>query len=61
MQQESINSSVIIELDCYRSGRARAPAHDQEDGPTPKGAEEALKEVARHLLMAVRVITARKN
>jgi hypothetical protein len=35
--------------------------HIREALPTPKDAEDALNEVARHLLMAVRVITARKN
>jgi hypothetical protein len=61
MQIESTNPREIIDLDAYRTHRVRVPLHIREVLPTPKDAEEALNEVARHLLMAVRVITARKN
>lgn len=61
MQIESTNPREIIDLDAYRTRRVRVPLHIREALPAPKDAEEALNEVARHLLMAVRVITARKN
>jgi len=61
MQRESSKSREIIDLDAYRTRRVRVPLHIREALPAPKDAEEALNEVARHLLMAVRVITARKN
>jgi hypothetical protein len=61
MRSEITKSKEVIDLAAYRSSRTRVPIHIKEAGPTPKDAEEALSEVARHLLMAVRVITARKN
>lgn len=61
MRSESTNTKAVIDLSAYRTSRVRVPIHIKEAGPTPKDAEEALTEVARHLLMAVRVITARKN
>jgi hypothetical protein len=51
----------IIDLAAYRARRVRIPIHLEEAGPAPKDAEAALNEVARHLLMAVRVITSRNN
>lgn len=61
MRIESRNKKTVIDLSAYRTRRVRVPIHIKEAGPAPKDAEEALNEVARHLLMAVRVITARKN
>lgn len=61
MRSEITEPKEVIDLAAYRAGRVRVPIHIQEAGPAPKDAEEALNEVARHLLMAVRVITARKN
>lgn len=61
MQHESTNQKEVTDLTAYRARRVRVPIHIKEAGPTPKDAEEALNEVARHLLMAVRVITARKS
>jgi hypothetical protein len=61
MRSEITSQKDIIDLDAYRARKVRVPLHIREALPTPKDAEEALNEVARHLLMAVRVITARKN
>jgi hypothetical protein len=60
MQSEITNPIEIIDLTAYRTHRVRVPLHLREALPAPKDAEDALNEVARHLLMAVRVITARK-
>lgn len=61
MRSETTKPREVIDLAAYRTRRVRVPIHLKEAGPAPKDAEEALNEVARHLLMAVRVITARKN
>jgi hypothetical protein len=61
MQSETTSQRDVIDLNAYRTRRVRVPLHIREALPTPKDAEEALNEVARHLLMAVRVITARKT
>ncbi len=61
MRSEIRKQKDVIDLSAYRARRVRVPIHLQEAKPAPKDAEEALNEVARHLLMAVRVITARKN
>lgn len=61
MQSEITKPKEVTDLATYRTRKIRVPIHLKEALPTPKDAEEALNEVARHLLMAVRVITARKN
>lgn len=61
MRSEITKPKTVIDLAAYRTRRVRVPIHLKEAGPTPKDAEEALSEVARHLLMAVTVITSRKN
>lgn len=61
MRSEITSQKDIIDLDTYRTHKVRVPLYIREAIPTPKDAEEALNEVARHLLMAVRVITSRKN
>ena len=61
MRSEITKPKEVTDLAAYRTRRVRVPIHLKEAAPTPKDAEEALNEVARHLLMAVRVITARKN
>ncbi len=62
MRRETAKTDEIIDLAAYRAGKRRAPKiPTREPRPTPEDAEEALNEIARHLLMAVRVITARKN
>jgi hypothetical protein len=48
----------VIDLSAYRRRRVKAPA--AREAPAPKDAEQALKEIARYLLMAVCVITDRK-
>jgi len=61
MQRESTKARAVIDLSAYRTSRVRVPIHIREAKPAPKDAEEALNEVARHLLMAVRVITSRRQ
>ncbi|MGF6974920.1 hypothetical protein QFZ94_003370 [Paraburkholderia sp. JPY465] len=50
----------VVDLSEYRARRTRAPLHVREDAPAPMDPEEALAEIAHHLMMAVRVITGRK-
>jgi hypothetical protein len=45
-------------MDLYRQRRL-ASAPEQQESPEP--AEEALNEIARYLLMAVKVITSRRH
>lgn len=61
MQREITKQDEIIDLAAYRTSKRRIPIHLREARPAPKDAEEALNEIARHLLMAVRIITARKT
>lgn len=61
MRSEITKPKEVIDLAAYRTKRVRMSIHIREAGPAPKDAEDALNEVARHLLMAVRVITSRIN
>jgi hypothetical protein len=53
------NEKTIFSMDLYRQRRAAALQKPDQESTEP--AEEALNEIARYLLMAVRVITSRRH
>jgi hypothetical protein len=57
MPPASTNEKTIVSMDLYRQRRAVESKRQESTDP----AEEALNEIARYLLMAVRVITARRH
>jgi hypothetical protein len=57
MPPASTNEKTIISMDLYRQRRAAESKRQESTDP----AEEALNEIARYLLMAVRVITSRRH
>ena len=60
MQSESIKTREVTDLATYRTRKVRVPADLREAIQSQKDAEDALSEIARHLLNAVRVITSRR-
>lgn len=58
MPPASTNEKTIVSMDLYRQRRAVADSKPKE---STDPAEEALNEIARYLLMAVRVITSRHH
>jgi hypothetical protein len=57
MRPASTNEKNVVDIDFYRQRRTAVPERQESTDP----AEEALNEIARYLLMAVRVITARRH
>jgi transcriptional regulator with XRE-family HTH domain len=51
------NLEPLANIDFYRQRRTAVPERQESTDP----AEEALNEIARYLLMAVRVITSRRH
>jgi hypothetical protein len=59
MRPASTNEKTIVSMDLYRQRRSATAAPKLQEPPEP--ADEALSEIARYLLMAVRVITSRHH
>jgi hypothetical protein len=57
MPPASTNEKTIVSMDLYRQRRTVESKQKESTDP----AEEALNEIARYLLMAVRVITSRRH
>jgi hypothetical protein len=57
MLPASTNEKTVIDIEFYRKRRTAKPTQQESTDP----AEEALNEIARYLLMAVRVITSRRH
>jgi hypothetical protein len=58
MQQRSENNRAVVDLLTYRKTREM---RDQQIAEEMQDAEEAINEIARHLLQAVRIITKRRQ
>jgi hypothetical protein len=58
MPPASTNEKTIVSMDLYRQRRSATAAPKLQP---PEPADEALSEIARYLLMAVRVITSRHH
>jgi hypothetical protein len=58
MRPASTNEKTIVSMDLYRQRRSATAAPKLQP---PESADEALSEIARYLLMAVRVITSRHH
>lgn len=57
MLPASTNEKTVIDMEFYRQRRT----DESKPQEPPDTAEEALSEIARYLLMAVRVITSRRH
>jgi hypothetical protein len=57
MPPASTNEKTIVSMDLYRQRRTVESKQKESTDP----AEEALNEIARYLLMAVKVITSRRH
>lgn len=53
----STNEKIVVDIDVYKRRRGATEPQIQE---SPDAAQEAIDEIARYLLMAISVITARR-
>ena len=57
MHPGSTNSQVVVDMTAYKQKRLPARANVSQEALDD--AEEAIREIAKHLLQAIRIVTAR--